>query len=64
MTEWEVISTKILSTIDKMETKTEKETIIKTAVYVFLYKALENEETFNDAIEQTREKAKVKKYER
>jgi hypothetical protein len=49
--EWEIMTTKIIKAIDKIEPLNQREMIIKIAVMMYLYKSLQSEETFNNNCE-------------
>lgn len=49
--EWNTMSAKILKAVESIETTNQRESIIKMAVMVYLYKSLESEEVFNNNCE-------------
>ena len=61
MTEWDIMTDKVLEAIHNIPTYSDREQVIKTAVLIYLYQSLESEEIFNDNIETlNREKSKRK----
>lgn len=51
MNDWEDITNEMIKAVSNIQTKTERQEIIKLAILMYLYKSLESEEVFNDNIE-------------